>query len=182
MLDAIGAALAAGLVLSPESLRMAAVFHREHSKYDSLRELDDPYASPEIESAVHQIQGLMQQYGTLHEDSGVETFIEYYTHCIDDRVYYVVPGQECIKERAEDDAYKPMLDAYNHILAQILETRQALIDQEDRLGQFWEQQRTFHRERHNADDEAEEQDLQPLPRPSQETIETVSLPDGQKLL
>jgi hypothetical protein len=183
MLNAIGSAMAAGLILPEESLRRATVFHQEHSKYDLTREGDDPYASPDIEPVVTDILDSMHQYGSVLKHDGVEAYISLFIDCVGESVYRATPGSEFIEACSDYPEYRPMLDAYDHLLTEILRTRQSLIDREGELSSYWDELRAgFNGRQDRKNNEAEGQDSEALRGVKARATETVSLSPRQQIL
>lgn len=140
MLNAIGAALSAGLVVSEDSLRAAVAFHHEYSDH-SKGTLDDPYTSPGADSAIQAIKRTISAYASMdvyREEKGVEKYISYYTYDIDRQLYAMPPGLEAIASYAEDEEARHMVDLYHHIIAQIEAARSAVLGREDEIGAYLE--------------------------------------------
>jgi hypothetical protein len=140
MLNAISAALSAGLAVSEDSLRMAMAFHQEYS--DNAAVSDDPYVSPGADPVILAIKHTMSGYGSMdvgRDEKGVEKYVSYYTYDID-RVLYDLPlTPEALASYEEDKEARHMVNIYEYIVTQVEATRSAVLDREDELKEHLEQ-------------------------------------------
>lgn len=140
MLNAIGAALAAGLMVSEDSLRMAITFHQEYSGHESTTSVN-PYASPSADSAVLAIKHTILNYAGMdkEDEKGIEKYISYYTYDIDKTLYDLPLTADMLGLYENDEDAGSMVDLFERILTEVKETRKAVLDREDELQEYLEQ-------------------------------------------
>lgn len=142
MLNALAAALSAGMPMSADSLRMAMVFHREYSGRDAAATDDDLYASPGTDSIVKAVKRTMNGYGSmdfLTGEKGIERYVSYCLYDIDGMLYDLQLSPELLESYRKDANTQHMADACSHIITQIEITRSAALDREDELKEYLEQ-------------------------------------------
>ncbi len=140
MLNAIGAALSAGLIVSEASLRMATAFHQEYGGHD-VTDSDDPYASPGADSAVLGIMHTMSNYAgmDIEGEKSIEKYVSYYMYDIDKTLYDLPVTLEMLASYEGDKEVQHMVALCDHIISKVNATRSAVIDREDELVAHLEQ-------------------------------------------
>jgi hypothetical protein len=141
MLNALGAALSAGLPMSEDSLGMAMAFHREYSGRDAAAPDNDLYASPGADSAIQEMKRSMSGYGSmdfLTGEKGIERYMSYYMHDIDRMLYELPLTPEVLASYKEDSDTRHMVDACNYIITQVEATRVAVLDRKGELEEHLE--------------------------------------------
>lgn len=140
MLNALGAALSAGLIVSEDSLRMAAALHQGYGGHDAPGS-DDLYASPGADPVVLGIMHTMSNYASMDTEGekGVEKYVSYYTYDIDKTLYDLPVTPEILASYEGDEEARHMVALCDRIIREVDATRTAVIDREDELMAYLEQ-------------------------------------------
>ena len=140
MLNAVSAALSAGLFVSDEALRMGAVFHREYSGRDTGPP-DISYVSPGVEPVVQEIKRTMSNYGSMdliRNVRGIGRYLSYYLYDIDSKLHDLPVPLEALAAYENDANAMPLVGAYNCLTTQIAATRNELMEREAELNEHLE--------------------------------------------
>lgn len=119
MLNAIGSALTAGLLVSSNALQLAAQLQWEHTRNGNAEGVS--FASPGSDSIIRGIRRTMRQYNTLYErgEKGAGHYIAYSLDSINETLHRTPPGPNILATYLGESAARPMVNLYTYILDQI---------------------------------------------------------------
>lgn len=140
MLNAIGAALSAGLAVSGEALRKAVILHGEY-RGRSAEVSDGSYPLPGADPVVHEIKRTMTHYAgsdLIRDERGVGRYLSYYLYDIDKNLYDLPVTIETLSAYEKDEYARPLVSAYETIIAQVAATRRQALEREAELNEHLE--------------------------------------------
>lgn len=156
MLNAVGSALSAGLLVSSNALQLAAQIQWEHTRHGSAEGVS--YASPGSDAIVRSIQHTMQRYNSLdeRERKSIDHYVAYDLDFINEALYQTPPGPNMLATYLGERAAKPMVDLYTYILEQIDITQMSVRAKGRELTEYLEDLYRQREEREHLDEERDQ--------------------------
>jgi hypothetical protein len=142
MLNALGATISAGLIVSEDALHLASDFQQDYSEVPVFS-LEHPYMSPGPGPVIQGMKHLISTYSTLafRTEGGAEGLIAYYADPLDTQIRVLPPGPAVLSSYTQGADTPPNLRFYLGILDEVLKTRSAVVESEPEIESWLMQAR-----------------------------------------